>query len=486
MEHFNSTSGRQEDKPSFIERFFSSSLFKLGCTLFLVLLLLIPLNWVNEIIHERNQRKESVEMEISSKWGANQVLSGPILGVPYTVERTIKEVDAGNQTKSKQIFETDYIFLMAKNTAISTNVVPKELKRGIYKSIVYSSISDITGEFGDFIFPNTNVKPENLSWERAKIFVGVSDLKGITTKPTLLWEDKEVLFTPNAGDVNIFERVLEAPVDLSTESAGGVFKIRIGLRGSNSFRIFPTADETKIKVKGAWTSPSFSGGYLPEERQIEANNFKAFWQVPSYSRLFPAQWSGKDHRMYDIAKPADGKMSTSTSVREITKTPNALVISDDDDMIQIDFLETLNNYNKMNRVSKYGILVILLTFTALFFMELIKNKKVHIIHYILIGCAMVLFYTLLLALSEQIGFDWSYLISATTTIALVSFFLFWVTKDIRISYLFSAILVVFYLFIYCLMLLEDYALIVGTTGVFIVLTILMRWSTKVNWYQLER
>ncbi len=154
-------------------------------------------------------------------------------------------------------------------------------------------------------------------------------------------------------------------------------------------------------------------------------------------------------------------------------------------MISIHFLPDVNNYQKTTRVTKYGILVIVLTFTSLLFTEVIKKKRVHIIQYILIGVAMVLFYTLLLALSEHLGFNPAYLIASMATVLLIGSFIRSITKDWKSALLLSAILAIFYLFIYILMQLRDYSLIAGTIGIFIILAILMRVSTKINWYQFD-
>jgi len=154
-------------------------------------------------------------------------------------------------------------------------------------------------------------------------------------------------------------------------------------------------------------------------------------------------------------------------------------------MVTIHFLPDINNYQKTTRVVKYGILVIILTFTSLLFTEVIKKKRVHIIQYILIGAAMVLFYTLLLALSEHVGFNLAYLTASIATVALIGSFIKAITKEFKSALLLGSILSTFYLFIYVLMQLRDYSLIAGTIGIFIILAILMHVSTKINWYQFD-
>ncbi|WP_400262456.1 inner membrane CreD family protein [Sphingobacterium sp. SG20118] len=161
-------------------------------------------------------------------------------------------------------------------------------------------------------------------------------------------------------------------------------------------------------------------------------------------------------------------------------------IASEKDMIQINFLEEVNNYQKTMRVAKYGILIIILTFAALFFTEIIKKQRIHLIQYMLIGFAMVLFYSLLLSISEHLGFNMAYLLAAIATIILIASFIKSITRDIKSAFIFSGVLGLFYSFIFILMQLRDYSLIVGTIGIFIILAILMRLSTKINWYQFDK
>src|SRR5690606_15815524 len=227
----------------------------------------------------------------------------------------------------------------------------------------------------------------------------------------------------------------------------------------------------------------------PEDRTISEQDFIAKWRIPSFSRKFPQQWKGARGRMYQVSSyeitDADYPMAVIPEP-SVSSTGSNMQQSTEQDMVQVNFLETVNNYQKTTRVAKYGILVVLLTFTSLFFTEIIKKQRVHIVQYVLIGCAMVLFYSLLLAVGEHIGFNWAYLLSALATILLIASFIYGITKDKKVGLVFSAILATFYAFIFFLMQLEDYALIVGTIGVFIILAVLMRFSIKINWYQFER
>jgi len=490
MENQNVPPVFNNPQPSFFERLTNSVMLKLGVILFLVLLLLIPMALVNELITERKERELSVSHEIASKWGGRQVVSGPIIGIPYTYSYSVNTTDEKGKVKAETYVEKDYVFLASKKLRVQSTVNPEYLKRGIYQTVVYNSTVELQGEFDEIDLTKLDLRAEDLQWENAKVFVGLSDLKGLKAVPKMHFGQKEGVLQTSNGEVSLFEQTLVSDVDLSDRTTKGSFKVLLDIRGSKSLAVFPTGNETSIAVAGRWSNPSFNGGFLPEDRTVTEEDFTATWRIPSFSRKFPQQWKGAKDKLYRIVNEeltyGDYDFPTSVATTAQGVTVASMQQSTEQDMVQVNFLEAVNNYQKTTRVAKYGILVVLLTFTSLFFTEIIKKQRVHIVQYVLIGCAMVLFYSLLLAISEHLGFNWSYLISALATITLIASFIYGITKDKNVSGIFSGILAVFYAFIYFLMQLQDYSLIVGTIGVFIILAVLMKLSTKINWYQFER
>ncbi|TDS12479.1 cell envelope integrity protein CreD [Sphingobacterium paludis] len=479
--------------PSFFEKFTQSAVAKLATVFILIILLLIPMGLVDSLISERRDRDRLVSQEIAGKWGASQVFSGPVLGIPYTRRHVVDKTDDTGKVKTLSYMEKDYVFLVANKAAFSAQVSPQYLKRGIYQTVTYNAQLRMKGNFNEIDFSKLDVRAEELDWEHAKLFIGVSDLKGLSSNPQLKWGNNTLSFEMGNGEVGLFERTMESEMALPTKSTKGDFEISLDIRGSQSLTFFPTARESIIDVTGAWGSPSFNGGYLPEERTVHTDSFLASWRIPSFGRKIPQQWTGAKQQLYQVpigvasdytddVSAAYAEYSSGTAAAaSVGETKSALQQSTLEDMVQINFLESVNNYQKTTRVAKYGILVIVLTFTALFFTEIIKKQRVHIVQYILIGAAMVLFYCLLLAIGEHLGFNWSYLISSCATVVLIASFIYGITKERKTSQVFSAILAIFYAFIYLLMQLQDFSLIVGTIGVFIILAILMRLSTRVNW-----
>lgn len=481
--------------PSLLERVSESIILKVFFIFFLTLIMLIPLEMIRDLIQERKGREINVSRELAMKWGKDQVISGPILAVPYPA--TIQSIESTSDGKSRTIESTtiEYAYLLPNEVNIQADVKPQPLKRGIYQAIVYNTHVQLQGNFTGFNLEKLDIDPAKLQWANAKIYFGIEDFKGLSKNPVLNWGGKPLELSKNNQENRLFTGNLSVDLPLDgPESVNQKFDLQLDLRGSKSLNFLPIAKQTKIEAKGDWANPSFTGNYLPDEREV-SNTFKATWNIPAFERKLPAQWNGKSGPIYNFMgielnaedEPLMAYTGTEAAVQAAAAAgATSIEQANDLDMVQINFLPAVNSYQKTTRVAKYGILVVALSFVSLIFMELIKKQKVHLIQYILIGFAMVLFYGLLLAISEHLGFNWAYLVSALATMVLIASYVNSITKNRKSAGLFGLILSIFYLFIYVLLQLQDYSLIVGVVGIFIILAVLMRLSTKIDWYQFDR
>ncbi|WP_286735921.1 MULTISPECIES: cell envelope integrity protein CreD [Sphingobacterium] len=473
------------EQSSFFEKISNSTVLKLFVIFFLSLILLIPLALISDLIEERKNREQEVSDGITLNWGKDQVISSPVLAIPYreTIPLSTEKAEKSNLRE-----ELKWIFVLPKTSNIATDVTPQHLSRGIYNAVVYNSNITLEGSFDKISLEKLEIPHEQIDWKGSKLIFGIQDFKGLGKRPSLNWDGNELTFDPDFNNLKLFTQNLVCPVSLDPQKTDNRFKIKLNLKGSKSLNFLPLSDQTNIQAKGNWANPSFTGAFLPSKRNTETSNFSASWEIPSFNRKLPQQWTGDARPIYQFDnKLANGnedneQKAAQTATNTVASANNLL---DNTDMITINFLPDINNYQKTTRVAKYGILVIILTFTSLLFTEVIKKKRIHIIQYILIGAAMVLFYTLLLALSEHIGFNLAYLTASVATVMLIGSFIKSITKDQKSALLLSSILALFYLFIYILMQLRDYSLIAGTIGIFIILAILMRVSTKINWYQFD-
>ena len=175
----------------------------------------------------------------------------------------------------------------------------------------------------------------------------------------------------------------------------------------------PVGKNTEVKVSSTWNDPSFTGNFLPSQREISEKGFTATWNVNHFNRQFPQEWS---QSTYDIFK----------------------------DKFGVKFYIPADEYQQTMRSSKYGLLLIIFTFVSFFLVEVFSGKAIHPIQYLLIGLALIIFYSMLLAISEYLLFQYSYLISGVLVISLISLYTKSVYKDRTIVMSISTMLILFY------------------------------------------
>jgi inner membrane protein len=419
----------------------------------LVILLLIPSSLVQNLIQERAQRQDETEKQVSDQYSGEQLIQGPILEMPY--KKQVKETDNSGKEVTKEV--TNNLFLLPNELDYNANVAPDILHRGIFEVVVYNSTIKVSGNFTKADLSSLSITADQLIPEKAKLLFSISDLKGLKTNPQLKIAGQMVTAEPAFGE-SVFANGLQVAVNLTGMMDKTIpFEFNLDLNGSNELSFLHLGKTTDVTVKGNWGSPSFDGRYLPDTRNIDAksNRFDAKWRMLYYNRPFPQQW------VDDL---------------NVLKTKKA-----DDATFGVKLRLPVDQYQKTTRSSKYAILIIMLTFISLFLTEMISKQKIHVFNYILIGAAMIVYYTLLLSFSEQIGFTFAYLIASAATVILVAAFLKSLIKSMRSTGLFALILSLFYTFVYVIIQLEDLALLVGSVALFLVVATLMYFSRKINW-----
>jgi len=246
------------------------------------------------------------------------------------------------------------------------------------------------------------------------------------------------------------EDAFAASVPFSMDEAGKehLYSMKFSLNGSEQLLFTTTARENKLAMQSVWPDPSFTGIKIPDTRQVNDSGFSASWKY--MNRSVPLVWKDK---VYDLSSSVLGT----------------------------DLLIPMDSYNKTERSVKYALLCIVLTFASFFLIETYYKKSLHLVQYGLAGLALVLFYTLLLSISEYIGFNPAYLISAVATIGLVMWFIGSIMKSSKLALFISFVLTVVYGYIFIIIQLQDYALLMGSVGLFIALAIIMYFSRKLQW-----
>jgi inner membrane protein len=424
---------------------FENIFVKISFIVVLILLLIIPTFMVEQLITERNQRQKESIQEVSDKHAQAQQISGPVLTIPYAIPR-----EDGKGIRSRGLFH-----VLPEQLNISGVLNPEKRKRGMYETVVYGSWIHVDGMFDHIDLEGANLKKENLQLSKAYLTIGVSDLKGVTKQVSIKMNNQEYMFRPGVISSHVIHRGLHAYCKLDSALSKQSFEFDLELNGTEYLRFVPIGKETSVELTSSWTDPSFSGNFLPSKRTVTKDGFTAKWNVLSMNRNFPQSW--RDNK-YSINNAGFG----------------------------VDLDLGVDVYQKTMRVAKYAILFVALTFLVFFFVEIMNRILIHPIQYTLVGISLVVFYVLLLAFSEQIDFGWAYFVSATMTISLVCLYAKNLLKSWSLVGILGTILTLLYVFIFVIIQLQDYALLFGSIGIFLILAITMFFSRKIDWFQADQ
>lgn len=430
---------------NFIRAITNSLGFKIIIIIGLVFLLLIPSIYIGSLISERKEIKETAFAEVSSSWGGKQNIGGPVLHIPFT--KTVKDTAGGTSTYE------DVVKILPLNLNIDGKVDSELRNRGIYKFTFYTSVNKVIGNFDLSSISDIDTSNTQLKWNEAYVLFGITDMKGIKDNITLKWNGIQTQFSPGLISDDVFESGVSKRVNVNPYGINN-FEIDLALNGSESLTFLPLGKETKVNLASNWGDPSFSGNFLPEERNITDNSFQASWKVLDLNRNYPQSWIKKNNKI-EIASSAFG----------------------------LNFFVPLNGYTEVIRAVKYVLMFIGLTFIMFFFVEYLGKKRIHPIQYLLVGFSLVVFYLLLLSLSEYLQFSVAYLISSVSIITLIGLYSASVLKSKKFAFYISLALVFLYGFLYILLLNEDYSLLIGSIGIFAVLAVIMYFLRNINWYR---
>jgi inner membrane protein len=409
----------------------------------LIMLMLIPTWFITNMVTERETRQSEVVHDVSGKWASAQTVTGPYLYIPYYHKQ--KKAD-GTETRY-----SDYILLLPDDLTVTGDIVPEQRMRSIYKVLLYRSNLNSKGVF-QLRLPK-DIDPASLIPGEAKLCIGISDFKGIEQTVDINLNGVKYSLTPGLPTDKIDNSGLSASIDLAPGMMGSALTFEMGLKikGSGQLHFVPLAGNSQFLVRSSWPDPSFDGNTIPAEREVSEKGFMAKW-VFNKANL-PFNTAAKDLR-------AD-------------KTNMGFGIT---------MLQPADQYAKTTRSVKYAILIIGLTFSLFFIIEMMQKRPVHPVQYVLVGLALVIFYTLLLSISEFILFDKAYLVAASATVLLIVFYVKGHFRSWKTAGIFGSLLGGLYTFIFVLIRLEDTALLLGSIGLFIILSLAMYASRKINWY----
>ncbi len=443
---------------------FTQSLTFKGITIaILTLLLLIPSAMIQNLIGERKERSRETVQKINDKWSHSQTLCAPLLLIPYTTTKLDKD---------KKTYEEEHtLYITPKALKVNATLTPEERHYGIYKAILYKSNIHFEGNFSELA--QLKIDNSKLHFDKAQIAIGVTDLRGVTQNPDFRVDNKTLETT--VGVVQLFSvseqvdsendaKYVRVSYPSSTKISGKTlivelknigwqdslrFSCNMQLNGSSSLSFIPIGQHTTVAVSGQWQSPSFIGSFSPESA-IDEKQFKADWNILSFNREIPARWS--DSNIANLGNSSFG----------------------------VNLIETVDHYQQNMRSAKYALMFIALTFIVFFFVEIFTKKPIQLFQYVLVGVALILFYSLLLSLSEQIGFGWAYLTASLATIGMITIYFYSLIKQKSVTLILAGIMLILYAFLYIILQVEDFALLFGSIFLFVILGVIMFMSNKIN------
>lgn len=408
----------------------------------LTLLLVKPATMIESLITEREHRQKGVVGEIGSKWGREQTVIGPIISVPYKSQ-------SGGDT-------VHYMHFLPENLQVNGQVYPEIRYRGIFEAVVYKAHLVLTGHFSYPDPAGLNIPDDDIDWAGATMSLGISDMRGIRDQIEAKVNNAGIVMNPGLATDDLMPAGVDSRMALYRITDHFPFRLVVNLRGSETISFVPTGKVTAVSLSSPWPNPSFSGAYLPSERSVSEKGFQATWKVLDLNRDYPQEWKGKLYK--------NRLKGSSFGVGLFTP---------------VDF------YQKSMRTVKYAILFVVLTFTAFFISEIASATRLHPVQYLLIGLAIIAFYTLLVSLSEHVGFRTAYGLAAGAVILLVAAYAKSILKSGKLAIVVGGVLVLVYGYSYWLVQMVDYALVAGSVGLFIILGIIMFATRKIDWYAIK-
>ena len=427
-----------------------SQMVRLFLVGFLGLVLGVPILMIDALVGERQHRRDEAVAEVSSKWGGAQTLAGPALVVPFT-HRWIETSDGKTVARA----DTQHLVLLPSRLRVRGSINATELARGIFTVPVYKMSLTLDGEFSQLHPADLGVSPADVAWDRAELALGIAEVRAIQEQVNVDWNGARVAFLPGTGAMTEVPAGIHAPVPVSEGTTTYAFSLPLSLNGSLAAYFVPAAADTSVEITSNFPHPNFQGNWLPTRRAVTDTGFSAAWAVPFLGRNYPQVWTAGSPAMHEaIEKSRFG----------------------------VELASPIDPYRMADRSVKYAVLFIWLTFSTIWLVEVLAGVRVHPIQYLMIGAGLCLFYLLELSLSEHIPFALAYTAATTAVIALVAGYSAAILRRVRRAAVVGTGVAALYGYLYVLLTNEDYALLIGSIGLFVVLAAIMLVTRRVDWY----
>jgi inner membrane protein len=419
----------------------------------LVLALQIPIAMIAGLVAERQGRRAEAVADVTSKWGGEQVLTGPALLIPYLERWTEPGERDATVVRTRERVAT----FLPEALAVRGHLTSERRARGIFSVPVYRARLAVEGRFAPPSFAAWGASPDDVLWERARLALGIADARAIQEAAALSWNGEPVDFEPGAGGLAGVEAGMQAPLGRRAAGEALRFSFPLVLNGSGGLRFAPFGRETRVELSADWPSPSFQGQWLPAERAVRDDGFSATWRIPYLGRNYGQAWSSDD-------------------------APGAAIAAS---QFGVALHEGVDPYRMSERSVKYARLFVAWTLGVVWLIEVVGRRRVHPIQYLLMGGAVCLFFLLELSLSEHLRFGWAYALASGIVVAALAAYAAAALARRRRAAALAGIVAALYGYLYVVLRDEDYALLIGSLGLFAALAAAMFLTRRVDWYALQ-
>ena len=430
----------------------------------LAILMLVPLGMIEGLIAERASRRTEAIASVQASFAGPQTVALPFFVWPYVEQWSEQSFDAANRVRITPMSESRSLVWFADQAQAAADVVVKNDRyRGIHRVRTFESTMVINGAMNwpdrDQIEPSAEGR--RIVWGEPRMVLPISDVRGLRGTPAISFNGATLKFREGTN-LQMLAAGLHVP--LALPPGGSVrFSISLELAGTERLAFSPTAATSVVSVKSAWPDPHFSGSYLPRDRTVGTGGFSAEWSISALAS--------------DVQQQVRHLASQTRSEQRPQHAPVRV------DAFEVGFIEAVNTYLLAERSAKHGALIIVLVFGAMFLFDTLRSLNAHPLQYAFVGLALVIFFLLLLSLSEHIAFGVAYLIAAMACTSLITYYLSYVLANQRRALGFGAALAAMYATIYSILISEGTALLMGSVLLFMVLAAVMIVTRRIDWRQ---
>jgi inner membrane protein len=412
------------------------------------LVVLIPVQMLRGLIGERAQLRQEAVASVARGWGGEQLIGGPILAIPVSMP-------SANPRASSDV---DWFVLPESLTVESElSVEPERRKLGVYEVPVYTTNLHAAVVFNIESRIAALMRSESgavVHLDQARIIVPISDTRGVRAVSLTGVGVSDDSFEPSRGFAVSALAIALRP-DAQIDKGSHQFDLTLQVAGTHALSFLPTAHSTSLQLAGNWTDPGFTRGFLPIERSVTSGRFSARWQLLDLNRGYDSNWFGNDVGAAALQESAFG----------------------------VELVQPVDLYQQAERSVKYAGLFIALSLLTLFVWEHLARRPLHPIQYGLMGLALSVFYLLLLALAEHVGFRVAYVSATVALCGLLGVYLAGAFNSAVSGTGAGAVFAGVYGLLYLLVTSEDYSLLAGSLALFALLATAMVLTRRLDWYR---